>query len=256
MWKNRLPERIPVQMMRLNKFLALAGIASRRRCDDLITAGLISVNGQIMDQVGVSIDETKDRVEFRGKPVSIAEEFIYIILNKPKGVLTTARDQFDRRTVMDLIPVTERVYPVGRLDSDTSGLLLVTNDGSLTNAMIHPKYKIPKVYHVLLDKRLRPISKYTFEHGVELDGVKTARCKLAEIRIIDNASFVEVEIYEGRNRQIRRMFQLLGYSVRQLERISFGPLGVSGLKRGEWRFLTRKEIAALKKYVVTIEDHS
>jgi len=243
-------------MMRLNKFLALAGVASRRRCDDLIMARLIRVNGEVIDQVGVSIDEKKDRVEYKGTPVSIADEFIYIILNKPKGVLTTALDQFDRKTVLDLIPVKERIYPVGRLDSDTSGLLLVTNDGPLTNALIHPRYKIPKIYHVLLDKRLRPISKYTFERGVELDGVKTARCKVHEIRVIDNASFVEVEIYEGKNRQIRRMFQLLDYRVQQLERVVFGPLTLSGLKRGEWRFLTKKEIALLKKYVVTMEDQT
>jgi 23S rRNA pseudouridine2605 synthase len=239
-------------MMRLNKYLSLAGIASRRRCDDLIMAGLIRVNGKMIDQVGVCIDEKKDRVEYQGQPVTLPDEFIYVILNKPKGVLTTARDQYDRKTVLDLIHVNKRIYPVGRLDSDTSGLLLVTNDGLMTNALIHPRYKIPKKYHVVLDKKLRPVSQYAFEHGLELDGQKTAPCKLAEIRVIDNASLVEVELHEGRNRQIRRMFELLGYRVRRLERISFGPLNLSGLRRGEWRFLTKKEIDLLKKYILSV----
>jgi 23S rRNA pseudouridine2605 synthase len=241
-----------LQMMRLNKFLSLAGIASRRRCDDLIMARMIKVNGEVIDQVGVRIDETKDRVEYGDKPVSLPDEYIYIILNKPKGVMTTARDQYERKTVLDLIPIKKRIYPVGRLDSDTSGLLLVTNDGLITNALIHPRYKIPKKYHVMLDKKLKPISKYTFEHGIELDGQKTAPCKLQEIRVIDNASFVEVELHEGRNRQIRRMFELLGYRVRRLERISFGPLVLTGLRRGEWRYLTRREITMLKKYIDAI----
>ncbi len=243
-------------MMRLNKYLSLAGIDSRRRCDDLIMAGMIKVNGKVIDQVGVRIDEQKDRIEYKGQPVSLPDEYIYIILNKPKGVMTTARDQYERQTVLDLIPIKERIYPVGRLDSDTSGLLLVTNDGLITNALIHPRYKIPKKYHVMLDKKLKPISKYTFEHGVELDGQKTAPCKIQEIRVIDNASFVEVELYEGRNRQIRRMFELLGYRVRRLERISFGPLILTGLRRGEWRFLTKKEITMLKKYIDTFTSVS
>jgi len=180
--------------MRLNKYLALAGIASRRKCDDLIMTRLVSVNGKVIDQVGVRIDENRDRVEYRGKQVFLPAEFVYIILNKPKGVITTARDNYERKSVLDLIPIKKRIYPVGRLDSDSSGLLLVTNDGLMTNALIHPRYKIPKRYHVMLDKKLKPISKYTLEHGVELDGQKTAPCKIEEIRIIDNASFVEVEL--------------------------------------------------------------
>jgi 23S rRNA pseudouridine2605 synthase len=241
-------------MIRLNKYLSQAGIASRRSCDDLIMAGMIKVNGEVIDQVGVSIDEKTDRVEYQGKPVSLPDEYIYIILNKPKGIMTTARDQYERKTVLDLIPLNKRIYPVGRLDSDTSGLLLVTNDGMMTHALIHPRYKIPKKYHVMLDKKLKPISKYTFEHGLELDGQKTAPCKLQEIRIIDNASFVEVELHEGRNRQIRRMFELLGYRVQRLERISFGPLILTGLRRGEWRYLTRREISMLKKYVAAASE--
>jgi 23S rRNA pseudouridine2605 synthase len=241
-------------MMRLNKYLSLAGVASRRRCDDLIVARLIRVNGKVVDQVGVRIDEEKDRVEYKGKPVTIPREYIYILLNKPKGVMTTARDPYARETVLDLIPLKERIYPVGRLDSDSSGLLLVTNDGPLTNALIHPRYKIPKRYHVQLDKRLRPISKYTFEHGIELEGRKTAPCRVEEIRVLDNASLVEVEIYEGRNRQIRKMFEILGYRIQKLERIAFGPLTLTGLRRGEWRFLTKKEIAALKEYISSLQE--
>jgi 23S rRNA pseudouridine2605 synthase len=240
-------------MMRLNKYLSLAGIASRRNCDDLIVAGLIRVNDRVVDQLGARIDEQKDRVEYNGKPVTISSESIYIILNKPKGYVTTSRDPFMRKTVLDLIPLEKRIYPVGRLDADTSGLLLVTNDGLVTNALIHPRYKIPKKYHVLLDLRLKPIAKYKFEHGIMLEGKKTAPCKLSEIRVIDNASFVEVEMHEGRNRQIRRMFELLGYRVCQLERVAFGPFTLSGLRRGEWRYLTSREVGTLKKYLAAIE---
>lgn len=233
--------------MRLNKFLASAGVGSRRKCDDYIVEGRITVNGEVVIKLGSKVDEQKDEVRFDGNPVARRTTLIYILLNKPTGYVTTASDEFNRRTVMDLISLEERVYPVGRLDLESTGLLLMTNDGALTNELIHPRYKIPKTYHVLLNKIIRPVDAYHFERGLMLDDKKTAPCKLSGIRVIDNCSFMEVTIAEGRNRQIRRMFNLLGYEVEELDRIAFGPLNLAGLKRGEWRYLKPSEVEALRK---------
>lgn len=235
-------------MMRLNKFLAAAGIGSRRKCDDFITDGKVSVNGEIVQKLGVRIDEFNDKISFEGKDVKVEKNLIYVVLNKPKGIITSASDEFDRNTVVDLIPIEERVFPVGRLDQDTTGLLLLTNDGELTNRLIHPKFKIPKTYHVLLDKIIQPKDIYHFERGIILDEKKTAPCKLSEIRIIDNCSFLEVILFEGRKRQIRSMFDNLGYEVVELDRIAFGPLSLVGVKRGEWRYLNKNEIRSLKTH--------
>ena len=233
-------------MVRLNKFLASAGLGSRRKCDDYIVAGRIKVNGEIVKTLGVKIDELTDRIAFDGKFLDLDIENLYVILNKPAGIITSAKDEFNRQTVLDLIPIKERIYPVGRLDQDSTGLVFLTNDGELTNQLIHPKYKIPKTYHVLLDKIIRPKDMYHFERGLMLDDKLTARCKLSGIRIIDNCSFLEVILWEGRNRQIRRMFELLEYEVDTLDRIALGPLTLGGLKRGEWRHLTEDEIKKLK----------
>jgi pseudouridine synthase len=233
-------------MIRLNKFLASAGIGSRRKCDDYIVEGKISINGEVVRTLGIKIDEILDTITYEGKRVTLAQQLVYLILNKPKGIITSANDEYDRNTVIDLIPISERVFPVGRLDQDTTGLILLTNDGELTNKLIHPKYKIPKTYHVLLDKIIHPKDKYHFERGILLEGKKTAPCKLSDIRVIDNCSFIEVILREGRKRQIRRMFEELGYHVIELDRIGFGSLTLTGLKRGEWRYLTEEEIKRLK----------
>ncbi len=233
-------------MMRLNKFLASAGIGSRRKCDDYIVEGKVSVNGEVVQKLGIRIDELTDTITFEGNEVKFEKDFLYIILNKPKGIITSARDEYDRNTVLDLIPLKERLFPVGRLDQDTTGLVLLTNDGELSNKLIHPKFKIPKTYHVFLNKVIRPKDIYHFERGIIFDDKKTAPCKLSEIRIIDNCSFIEVILYEGRKRQIRRMFYELGYKVFELDRIAFGPLTLAGIKRGEWRYLNKNEIARLK----------
>jgi pseudouridine synthase len=243
-------------MIRLNKFLAAAGIASRRKCDDFILEGRVKVNGEVVSKLGYKIDEDNDQVAFDDALVDPITEKKYIIFNKPKGVLTTTDDPYERNTVLDMIPVKQRIFPVGRLDYDTTGLLLLTNDGPLTNKLIHPRYKIEKKYLALLDKILRPVSVYHLRRGIELDGKKTAPCKISEIRIIDNCSFLEVVIYEGRNRQIRRMFESEGYQVIELERIAFGPLTISGLPRGSWRYLYQNELHSLQKYIDDIETKS
>jgi pseudouridine synthase len=243
-------------MIRLNKFLAAAGIASRRRCDDFILDGRVKVNGEIITKLGHRIDEEIDRVAFDDKPVKPITEKIYIIFNKPKGIITSTDDPYERNTVLDMIPIKQRIFPVGRLDYDTTGLLLLTNDGPLTNKLIHPRYKIEKKYLVLLDKIVRPVALYHLRRGIELDGKKTAPCKISEIRIIDNCSFLEVVLYEGRNRQIRRMFESEGYQVTELERITFGPLTLTGLPRGSWRHLYKNEIHSLHKYLEDFEAKS
>jgi pseudouridine synthase len=233
-------------MMRLNKFLASAGVGSRRKCDDYIVEGKISINGEVVRTLGIKIDELLDTITFDGKKVTLEQQILYLILNKPKGIITSAKDEYDRNTVFDLIPLSERVFPVGRLDQDTTGLILLTNDGELANKLMHPKFKIPKTYHVLLNKIIHPKDKYHFERGLLLDEKKTAPCILSEIRIIDNCSFLEVILREGRKRQIRRMFEELGYQVVELDRIGFGSLTLTGLKRGEWRYLNEEEIKRLK----------
>ncbi len=233
-------------MIRLNKFLASGGVGSRRKCDDYIVAGRIKVNGEIVRTLGVKIDESTDRITFDDKPLNPDKEYLYLILNKPAGIITSAKDELNRQTVLDLIPIDKRIYPVGRLDQNSTGLVFLTNDGELANQLIHPRYKIPKTYHVLLDKIIRPKDMYHFERGLMLDGKLTAPCKLSGIRAIDNCSFLEVILWEGRNRQIRRMFEMLGYEVDTLDRIAFGPITLSGLKRGEWRYLTQNETKKLK----------
>ena len=236
-------------MIRLNKFLAKAGIASRRKCDDLILAGRIKVNDSVITKLGFRIEEERDRVMFDDKPVGTPVSFHYLILNKPTGYVTTAHDQFNRHTVMDLLPLEERLFPVGRLDYDTTGLLLITNDGDLANQLIHPRFKVEKTYHVLLNKLIKPVALHNLQQGVVLDGKKTAPCKMQQIRVIDNCSLLEVKIHEGRNRQIKRMFELFEYTVDSLDRIAFGPLHLTGLKRGEWRYLKKAELDELRSCV-------
>jgi pseudouridine synthase len=235
--------------VRLNKYLASAGIAARRKCDDLIAAGKVQVNGKVVDTVGTVIDDDTDVVEYNGVLVQPESKLVYIMLNKPSGFVTTMDDEFSRKKVIDLITVDERVFPVGRLDYETTGLLLMTNDGQLANQMAHPRFKIEKVYQVLLNRIIKPVDLYHFEHGIELEGRKTQPCKATEIRIADNRSLLEIRIREGRNRQIRRMFTELSYKVEQLDRLAVGPIKLTGLRRGEWRFLTEDEIESLKQEV-------
>ena len=236
-------------MIRLNKFLAHAGIASRRKCDDYIKQGLVTVNGKRVTTLGVTIDEEKDIITFKDKEVKYKEPGVYLILNKPAGVVSTVKDEFKRDTIMNYIDIPQRVYPIGRLDYETTGVLLLTNDGELTKLLLHPRYKVEKVYHALINKRVRPADLYHLRKGVDLEGEKTLPCEMNEIRIIDNQSFLEIKLRQGINRQIRRMFEAFGYEVEELERISMAGITAHGLNRGEWRFLSDKEISHLKDEV-------
>ncbi len=233
-------------MMRLNHFMARCGVSSRRKCDDMIAAGRVTVNGKVVTAMGVRIDEKNDRIELDGKALRLKETFTYIVLNKPLETVSSVRDTHRRRTVIDLLAIPRRVYPVGRLDQNSTGVLLLTDDGDLTHRLIHPKYKLPKVYHVLLDRRIKPVHQHHLQKGILLDGAQTAPCKIEEIRVIDNASLLEVELHEGKKRQLRRMFAHFDYTVQELDRISFAGIGYTGLKRGEWRYLTDSEVRMLR----------
>jgi 23S rRNA pseudouridine2605 synthase len=236
-------------MIRLNKFLAHAGIASRRKCDEYIKNGLITVNGEVMTTLGVTIDEEQDIITYNGKEIKYKEPSVYIILNKPAGVISSVKDEFERDTIMSFIDIPQRVYPIGRLDYETTGVLLLTNDGELTNLLLHPRYKVEKVYHALIDRRVRPVDLHQLRNGVQLEDDKTIPCEINEIRIIDNQSFLEIKLRQGLNRQIRRMFELFDYQVEELERISFSGITAHDLKQGEWRYLSNEEITHLRNEV-------
>ncbi len=238
-------------LIRLNRFLAMAGIGSRRNCDTYILEGRVAVNDEPIQKLGTRVDASKDTVLFDGKPVELPQELIYILLNKPARTVTTAKDDRQRRTVIDLIGAPKRLFPVGRLDYNTTGALLITNDGELSYFLIHPRFQVKKVYRVMLNRMIRPIDLHHFQTGIVLDGRKTAPCKARELRRVGNRSFLEVEIHEGRNRQIRRMFEELGYHVEQLHRVSFATLHVNDLNPGEWRELSGEEVDSLKELVET-----
>jgi pseudouridine synthase len=241
-------------IVRLNKYLASAGIASRRKCDEIILAKRIKVNDILVTELGIKIDTDSDQVKLDDIPVHLTGKLIYIVLNKPKGYVTTVDDEFKRKTVLDLLYIKERIWPVGRLDYDTTGILLLTNDGKLSNFLIHPRYKVKKVYHALLNKPIKPVDLYHFEHGIIIDGKKTLPCKASEIRIVDNRSLIEITITEGRNRQIRSMFESLDYHVEELKRIAFGPITLTDLPCGKWRYLKKNEIDLLKNMMNKVNE--
>jgi pseudouridine synthase len=236
--------------IRLNKFLAQAGVASRREVDKMIVEGRIKVNGQVVKTLGSKIDDEKDKVEVEGRRVEREEELIYLMINKPPGYLVTLKDDFKRPTIKQLLPsLKKRAFPVGRLDYDSSGLLLMTNDGELAYRLTHPRFKVPKAYLVKVKGEPDPSGLTRLEKGIYLDGKKTAPAKVARLKGDPEKSLFKIEIYEGRKREVKRMFQAIGHKVLQLQRTSFGGLGLGSLKTGKWRFLTRKEIDTLKKKV-------
>ncbi len=234
-------------LIRLQKFLAEANIASRRKAEELIQAGRVRVNGKTVTELGTKVDDEKDIVEADGKEVRIEGKLVYIMLNKPEGCVTTAHDQFNRRTVLDLVEgVSERIYPVGRLDYDTSGLIILTNDGDLTYRLTHPKHNVAKTYIALVDREPTEEEIHTFENGVVIDGRKTAKARLKVIKQDDVGAYLMIVIHEGRNRQVRKMCEAIGHPVRRLKRTATGKLTLGKLKKGQWRYLTDEEIAYLK----------
>lgn len=231
--------------VRINRFLAEHGIAARRTIDAMIVQGRITVNGKKLAAPGYFVTEN-DTIAVDGKKITSAQkEHVYILFNKPAGCITTSKDTHNRKTVLDYINVKERVFPIGRLDKDTTGVLLLTNDGDLANRLMHPSHEVEKVYRAHLDQPLNERDKKRFESGVLLDGRKTVPCRT---RLFDNSRRdVIITLHEGRNRQIHRMFNTLGYIVEKLDRVSYAGITTGRLKHGEWRYLTKKEVEHVKQ---------
>jgi 23S rRNA pseudouridine2605 synthase len=232
--------------IRLNRFIANSGVCSRREADELIFKGFISVNGKQIKDLGTKVTYSDD-VRYKGKKLS-AERKVYILMNKPKGFITTVDDPHAEKTVIDLLKdaCPERVYPVGRLDKDTTGVLLLTNDGELTGKLTHPKYERKKIYHVFLDKVITKNDLTRLAEGVTLeDGVVTADA--VSYADSDDKTQVGIELHSGKNRIIKRMFESLGYKVKKLDRVYFAGLTKKNVARGKWRFLSPKEINMLKR---------
>lgn len=234
--------------MRLQKYMAHCGVASRRKCEEMILEKRVKVNGEIITELGYKINPLKDIVMVDGKKIRHKEKKIYIIMNKPKGYVTTVSDEYNRRTVIDLLrDVKERVYPVGRLDYDTSGLLLLTNDGDLAYKLTHPRHEIPKTYIATIKGNPSEEELEKFRNGLEIDNYITSKAEIEVLRTINDRSLVKIKIYEGKNRQIRKMCEKIGHPVISLKRIAIGDLELGNLKKGCWRFLSNDEIEYLKK---------
>ncbi len=236
-----------MELERLQKYIARSGVTSRRKAEELILNGLVKVNGIKVTELGTKVDPDKDIVTVDNKKISEVNEYIYIKLYKPEGYVTTVKDQFNRKTVLDLIDVKERVYPIGRLDYNTSGLLLLTNDGDLANKLMHPKYHIFKTYIAETEGRISEESIKKLKTGVVIDNYKTAPAKVKLIKYKDNKSVVQISIYEGKNRQVRKMFEAVGHSVTALKRVSFGEINLGNLTVGSWKNLSNEEIQFLKR---------
>ena len=238
-----------IRMMRLQKYLALSGIASRRASEKLIAEGHVTVNGQVVTEMGVQVDETADRVAVDGVPATLETEKHYLAYHKPIGEVTTVSDPEGRATVMDRFqdyPV--RLYPVGRLDYDSEGLLLLTNDGDLMNSLLHPSHEVEKTYLVKASNRVSEEALRRLRAGVTLDdGRMTSPAEVRLVRYETFASVVMVTIHEGRNRQVRRMFSAVGHEVVSLKRVGFAGIKLGDLPRGQWRRLTDREVARLKE---------
>jgi len=234
------------EVVRLNRYLAMAGVGSRRKNEQLIRSGAVKINGKIVTELATKLVIGKDYVTVNNKPVIIEDKLIYIILNKPKDTITTMRDEKGRRTVMDCVRIKQRVFPVGRLDRNTTGVLLFTNDGKLANKLMHPSTQIEKVYRVTLDKQVKDADLKKLCNGLKLsDGL--AKANYAEIIQGSKKKKVLISLFEGRNREVKRMFEAIGYNVCQLDRVSFAGITPFGIPRGQWRFLTTEEIKHLRK---------
>ena len=238
-----------ILMQRLQKVIALSGYCSRRKAEELISLGRVKVNGKKIDTPGLEINEFNDAVTLDGRRITLVSKKYYIMLHKPKGYVTTVKDDKGRKTVMELIKIRSRLYPVGRLDYDTEGLLLLTNDGQLAYALTHPSHEVPKTYIAKIKGKISDTEVRQLRKGVEIDGKMTLPAVVKIIETDDEFSRVEVTIKEGRNHQIKKMFEVVGKEVVFLKRTAIGPLKLGGLGRGEYKNLTSKEIEILKAMV-------
>lgn len=235
----------PNEPIRLNKYLANAGICSRREADEFITAGVVSVNGVVVTELGTKVHRN-DEVKFHDQPVNI-ERKVYLLLNKPKDCVTTADDPQERKTVMDYVKnaCKERIYPVGRLDRNTTGVLLLTNDGEMASKLTHPKYQKKKIYHVYCDKNVAKADLDQIVQGITLEDGEIHADAISYVSETDKSQ-VGIEIHSGKNRIVRRIFEHMGYKVIKLDRVYFAGLTKKGLRRGDWRFLTENEVNMLR----------
>ncbi|MEO0899351.1 MAG: pseudouridine synthase [Bacteroidota bacterium] len=240
------PKELSDEPTRLNRFIARAGVCSRRKADDLIAAGKITVNGEVVTEMGVKVIPSKDEVLYDGKKL-IPQNFVYVLFNKPRNMLASPNDPMGKRVVLDSIyrVTNEEVFPVGKMDRNTTGLLLLTNDGELTSKMTHPAHKVTKIYHIRLNKAMRESDMDKLLEGIELeDG--PAKVDKIDYVIDRGPNHVGIDIHIGRNRIVRRMFEHLGYEIIALDRVTIGPLNKRNLPRGKWRKLTDQEIGWLK----------
>lgn len=233
--------------IRLQKYLANSGVASRRKCEELILEGKVSVNDKVVTELGTKIEPGVDKVTFCGKVVKNNEENVYILLNKPIGYVTTAKDQFDRDTVLDLVKINKRIVPVGRLDMYTSGALILTNDGEFVYKVTHPKHEITKTYTVTLKGIISNEAVENLKKGVKIEDYVTrpAKVKILKTDEEKNISRLEITIHEGKNRQVRKMCEAVGSKVLALHRCKIGNLGVKDLKIGNWRYLKDEEVKSI-----------
>jgi 23S rRNA pseudouridine2605 synthase len=236
-----------MEMIRLQKYIADSGVASRRKAEELILQGSVKVNGNVVMEMGIKVGDS-DSVEVHGKVIKPESKKVYILLNKPSGYVTTVKDQFRRPTVLDLLKgVNERVFPVGRLDYETTGLLILTNDGDFTHKMTHPKHEIEKKYLVIVAGTPTKEEISSFESGLEIEDYVTSPAKLKILNSKERNCTIEVTIHEGRNRQVRKMCDAIGHPVLSLKRISLGKVTLGDLQEGNWRELTQNEVASLIK---------
>jgi pseudouridine synthase len=231
---------------RLQKVMAHAGVASRRKAEELIRQGRVSVNNRVVTRLGTKVDPDRDEIRVDGELVKVADRWMYVMVNKPRGVLSTMRDDRGRRSLEDLVTAPKRLYPVGRLDAASEGLILLTDDGELANLLTHPRYEHEKEYIALVNGHPTEKTLAAWQRGVMLDGQSTAPAQVVIIKPQGDSMLLRITMREGRKRQIRRVAALLGHPVRELKRVRLGPLHLGSLGSGQWRYLTADEISKLE----------
>lgn len=234
--------------MRLQKYMAVCGVASRRKSEEIIKEGRVKVNNKVVIEMGTKVDPKKDIVKVDDEVIREEKNMVYIMLNKPIGYVTTLKDEKGRKTVIDLIEdVEERIFPVGRLDADTTGLLLLTNDGDLTYKLTHPSNEVVKRYIAIVEGVPNRMELERFRNGIMLEGRRTAKASIKIAKNYEDESILDISIHEGRNRQIKKMCELINHPVKKLKRVGLGELELGGLNVGNWRYLNKEEINYLSK---------
>lgn len=231
---------------RLQKYMASCGVASRRSCEQLILQGLVKVNGVVVKELGVKVNGDIDEVQYNGQIIKPEGQKVYYALNKPSGYITSVKDEKGRKTILDIVKVKERIFPIGRLDYDSEGLLILTNDGSIYNNLIHPRVKLKKVYIAECEGNFSKKDLESFSKGIDIGGYTTAPAEIKVLSESNNGSVVEISIHEGKNRQIRKMCSALNHEVKFLKRIRIGELELGYLKKGQYRTLSKEELEYIR----------